>query len=293
MALRTSTLRPGLLVGLKTSLTGNVKYRTREIEAESIASTGEARAVWETEKTVADAAEQDRGTEARGKARHTISRVCANSAFGLLCPEDRTADLEEAITEARKIAEAFNAGATYSRLSINVIAGRIAADDVNAMRAINSEVRDLLAAMESGVEKLDAAAIRDAANKAKNLGAMLTPAAAARMQEAIDAARSAARRIVKAGETAAQEVDTFALRRIASARTEFLDMDDAREMAAPVETARALDLEPDAEHDAAATLNRAALVEAADNARALDMDEDATPVSYSAPAAPQFALDLI
>lgn len=247
MALRTSTLRPGFLVSLKSSISGNVKYATRTIEAERITDDGAKRARWETERVVTDPREHELATEARGKARHAVSRICAASAFGLLCPEDRAADLEEAIAEARRIAEDFNATAAYSRISVYVIAGRIAADDVEAMRAINSEVTELLRAMENGVQNLDAAAIREAANKAKSLGAMLTPAAAARMQEAIDAARSAARQIIKAGETAAVAVDAYALRRIASARTEFLDMGDAVDVAAPSAGSRAIDMEPETE----------------------------------------------
>lgn len=293
MPIATSTLRPGLLVSLKTTISGNVKYKSVTIEGDHIDDDGALRAKWETERTVRDADEMKRATEARSKARYAVSKLCSDSGFGLLCPEDRRADLENSVAEARAIAAEFNASARYSQITVNVIAGRIAADDAEAVRAINSEVRELLEAMERGVEKLDPAAIRAAANKAKQLGAMLTPAAAARVADAIEAARGAARRIVKAGETAAQEVDAYALRKLASARTEFLDLDEAGEVAAPTVAGRAVDLDPDVKAVSDAYIEQAKWERDVERFGAsLDMDEPTPPTMRAAPAAPMFALDL-
>jgi hypothetical protein len=112
------------------------------------------------------------------------------------------------------------------------------------VRAINSEVRELLANMAEGVRNLDVKIVRDAADRARDVGRMLSPDAQARIQTAIDAARDAARKIVKAGEQAAQEIDRQALSRIATARTAFLDFDPAATVAAPSAEARVLDFEP-------------------------------------------------
>lgn len=235
-----STLRPGLLVSLKTSCRGNVKYETVDLE------NSEALSKWETTRTVADVAEFEAAKKARTKARQLITRVCTWSAFGLLCPEADADALDRAISDARKVAEDFNATATVTRLHVYVIAGRIAQDDVEAVRAINSEVRELLDEMSRGVAKMDAKTIREAALKAKQLGAMLTPEAEARVRVAIDTARSVATRIVKAGEAAAVEVDEIAIRRITEARTAFLDLGDAAEVAMPKTQARSIDLDPHA-----------------------------------------------
>jgi len=242
--MKTSTLRPGLLVSLKTTLVGNVQYAKQVIESEHTTKEGKAKAKWETERTIHDPIEHEAGVKARGKARSTITAVCSNSAFGLLCPETDSDKLEQAIAEARTIAEEFNATAALSRITVYVITGRIAQDDVEAMRAINSEVRDLLSQMQDGVKNLDVAVIREAANKAKNIGNMLTPDAQVRMQFAIDAARKAAREIVKAGEGASIEVDKTVIRKITEARTAFLDFDGESEIKAPVAEGRAVDLEP-------------------------------------------------
>lgn len=239
----TTTLRPGLLVSLKTSLSGNVSY-VKHDRAEDIID-GTLKAKWETEKTVIDVAEHERATKVRSKARSLVASVCANSAFGLLCPESQGEVLNKAIADARKLCDEFNLDAKVTRIWFYAITGRVAADDVEAVRAINSEVRDLLADMAEGVEKLDVKIVRDAASKAKQLGSMLTPDAQARIQIAIDAARSSARKIVAAGEQAALEIDKQTLQTLKEARTAFLDIEqEQREIAAPVATGRALDLEP-------------------------------------------------
>lgn len=243
--MQTTTLRPGFLVSLKTTLAGNVSYATRDIESDHVTATGERVAKWETERTVADPQEHEAGIKARGKARTAVTRICVASTFGLLCPEARANELQAAIAEAREIADQYNAVATITSLNVNVIVGRVAADDVEAVRAINSEVRWLLDAMETGIKALDVEAVREAANKARAIGQMLTPGAAERVREAVDTVRSAARRMVKAGDQAAQAIDTASLAAIASARTAFLDLDDAPVTSiAMAIAARAIDFDP-------------------------------------------------
>ena len=245
MNIPVSTLRPGLLVSLRTNLTGNVSYRAQEIEADHIdPATGARVAKWETERQIADPAEHERAVKARGRARTLIVGVCTQSAFGLLCPEQDGEKLSAAIASAREIADEFNRTAMLTRINVAVICGRIAADDVEAVRAINSEVRELLETMERGVRNLEPAQIREAANRARALSTMLSPQAAARANAAIEAARTAARAIVKAGETAAVEVDAQAVELIRTSRLAFLDMDEATtEVQAPEAAGRALDLE--------------------------------------------------
>jgi hypothetical protein len=247
--MKTSTLRPGLLVSLKTSVTGNVAYKTFDLESEHLTPEGIKRARWETEKTVSDPEEHDRAIKVRSKARSLVTAICAQSDFGLLCPLERAGDLDSAFREARALADEFNDEARITRVQVFIIAGVVAQDDVEAVRAINSEVRGLLADMESGLQRLDVGAIREAANKARNLGSMLAPEAAERVQEAINAARSAARKIVKAAEEGAAEVDQATLRKLAEARTAFLDIDEGGEMVEPVAEARAIDLAPEPAHD--------------------------------------------
>lgn len=241
--MQTSTIRPGLLVSLKTSIAGNVSYRTNDIERDHVDAEGARKAKWETERTIADPVEYEEAGKIRSKARSLIGAVCAHSTFGLLCPEVDADALAAAVREAQELAADFNARAKLTRVQVFVIAGKIAADDVQAAKAINSEVRDLLDRMERGLQAMDVETIREAANKAKQLAAMISPDASVRLQLAIDSARSAARRIVKAGEVAAQEVDKRAIRAITESRTAFLDLDDVQAVAAPTVTGRALDMD--------------------------------------------------
>ena len=238
-----STLRPGFLISLKTSVVGNVHYQRQDIEPDHLTAAGGRQARWETERTISDPNEFEIALKVRSKATSVIRAVCARSAFGLLCPEANNDKLERAIAEARQLADEFNAAAMLTRVSVYVIVGRIVPDDVEAVRAINSEIRDLLETMASGIKNLDVKAVRDAADRARNVGAMLSPDSVARVQVAIDAARSAARQIVKAGGQAAQEIDRTAIQKIVEQRTAFLDLDPIADVAAPAADARIIDLD--------------------------------------------------
>lgn len=252
--LNTQTLRPGLLVALKTSVTGNVSYNKVDLETGRILESGEHVAKWEQTRTIADAAEHERATKARGVARRMIESVCTKSAFGLLCPETDADVLTKAIKDARDVVEVFNGTATLSRVAIYVISGRVASDDVEAVKAINSEVRELLSEMQAGVETLNVQQIRAAATKAKEIGGMLTPDAQARITVAIEAARKTAREIVSAGETAAGEIDRRVIRTLTEARTAFLDLDEVGDVAQTFIPGRAVDLTPEAEKGAVAPI---------------------------------------
>jgi hypothetical protein len=241
--MQANTLRPGLLVSLKTSSRGNVRYDKVDLDAH--ADGAAAVATWETTRTIADQEEYERAKKAQGRASTLIRRVCSVSAFGLLCPESNADALEEAIREAQGVVDSFNATATLTRIACYVIVGRVAQDDAEAVRAINSEVRELLDDMARGVDRLDVMAIRNAANKARQLGGMLTPSAQSRVQIAIDTARSVARKIAAAGETAALEVDSYAVRMITEQRTAFLDMrEESAEVKSPEAESRAIDFAP-------------------------------------------------
>jgi hypothetical protein len=245
MTLSTSTLRPGFLVSLKTSCRGNVSYDKVDLENERTGVTSKAK--WETTRTIADLAEFEAAKKAQTRASHSIRSVCTLSAFGLLCPESEGERLEQAIADARQIVDEFNSTAGLTRLHVYVIAGKIAQDDVEAIRAINSEVRELMEDMATGIKNLDVKVIRDAATKAKQLGNMLSPEAEARVRIAIDTARDAAKQIVKAGESAAIEIDARAIRKITEARTAFLDMREEVAVSKPKARARAIDLTPSRE----------------------------------------------
>lgn len=241
------TLRPGLLVSLHTSIKGNINYRSTELEGTHIDElTGEERKRWETTRVIVDPAEWEAAAKMRGTVRALIVAQCTQTAFGLLCPEDRADELKAAIAEARKLGDEFNETAALTRLSVNVIYGRIAQDDVQAVQAISNELRDLMEDMQAGLRTLDVQAVRQAATKAKAMGEMLSTDARGRLEVAIDAARGAARKIVKAGEVLGLEIDQAAIAKIDLARTSFLDLDgeDGDVVAAPEMEGRGLDLGP-------------------------------------------------
>jgi hypothetical protein len=239
-----ATLRPGILVSLKTSIKGNTTYRTQDLGTETTADGSEV-SRWDTERTVRDKDEQERAIKARSLARSAVQCACIPSDFGLLCLQSNADKLDAAVTRAREIASEFNKTATVTRLKVNIVRGIIASDDTEAVRAINEEMSDLMASMAEGLQNLDVAKVREAANKAKSVGGMLTDSAKERVQAAIDVARKAARQIVSAGETGAAEIDRAAIRKVMESRTAFLDLEDSSEMEAPTQTSRPVDFEPE------------------------------------------------
>jgi hypothetical protein len=139
-------------------------------------------------------------------------------------------------------------------VSLYVLTGEVASSDVEAARAIGSEVRDLLAAMEDGIRKADPEAIRKAANEARALGAMLADDAGAKVSEAIATARAAARtitrRVITGAEDAAAVVAEIETASIARARFAFMEIDGERPQAAPeAAPAAALDMGPTVDVD--------------------------------------------
>jgi hypothetical protein len=245
--MRTSIIRPGLLVALSSTVSGGVQYKRVDLDAPADGVAGDAigetrREVtrWETTRVIEDPAEHDRAVKARGKACKEIRDICSDTNFGLLCPVDREADLDAAIKRAYALADEHNALAKCTRVAIYTIKGRIASTDEEAARAIGSEVTALLDAMSRGIEQMDVKAIREAATRAADMSAMLGDEQIARVSDAVEQARKAARTIVKRiekkGENAASVLQDIQRGAIEKARFAFLDLDTpAVEAQAPVE----------------------------------------------------------
>lgn len=246
-----STLRPGLLVSLSIKVTGNVQYKKRDLEQAHQEEDGTERARWETERIIQAPKELRKAEKCRSAARQLVTKTCARSAFGLLCPDAWEKDLYANIGQARQLAAEFNARARHTEIGVYVIVGRVAQDDVEAVRSINMEVRGLLREMTEGLKDLDVKRVREAAGRARSVGMMLAPDAAEKIKGAIDAARAAGRKMVKAGEDAAAAIDKEALKTIAQARTAFLDLSEGEVLPArPVTRGRAVDLAPEKEEEA-------------------------------------------
>lgn len=259
--MKASVLKPGFLVSLKTSLRGGVNYRRVDIEADHADENGTRVAKWETTREINNPEEFEAGNLARRQARSTVTAVCCSSSFGLLCPTSKEPELMIAIAQARAIADKHNEQAGDTRVDVFVLIGRIAQDDAEAARALGAEVRELLDDMEAGIKAADPEKIREAANKARDLGGMLSQDVAGKVSAAITEARNAARAIVrrvqKAGETAASVVAECNVSQLTAARFAFLDLEEAKPTESEAPAARGIDLEaaPVAQQTAPAPLN--------------------------------------
>lgn len=243
----TVTLKPGLLVSLHTRMEGGVQYTRVDLDADK-AVEGSRVERWETTKVVEDPAEHEAATKARAKCGSLIRAACTYSAFGLLCPADKENALDDAIREARARADRFNASAKTVRISVYVLKGRIAESDEEAARAVSSELQELMNEMKLGVDSANVERIREAAAKAKKIGAMLDEGANLKVSAAVDEVRAVAREMVKklvAGEQVADYLKTIKLKAVDEARCAFLDLDEAKPVEALPDAPRALDFATD------------------------------------------------
>lgn len=231
----TAVIRPGLLVSLKSTVSGGVTYERRDLDAPT-EEEGKDVAKWETTRLIEDPAEHDRATKTRSRAVKEIRGLCSHTSFGLLCPETAEAELDAAVARAKLIAAEHNASAVHTKVEVFVLKGRIAASDAEAARAIGQEVAALIEGMNGAIDRLDPKAIKDAADKAKKMSSMLSPELASKVGDAVSTARAAARTIVrrveKGGEAAAIVLADIQRGNIARARIAFLDLDTPEASAA-------------------------------------------------------------
>jgi hypothetical protein len=230
----TVTLKPGLLVSIRTRHQGGVKYDRVDLTADaSVVSDKAEVSRWETTKIVDDVEEFDRASKVAGKCGSLIRAICAYSEFGYLCRADREAELDEAIADARRRAEDFNASAKTTRVSVFALKGRIAESDAEAAKAVGADLLALIEGMQTGVQTMNVKDIRDAANKARKLVTMVDEATAKRVKDAVDQARDIATELRKkldngaSGVAEATEyVQAVDLTALASARAVFLDLEE-------------------------------------------------------------------
>lgn len=237
-------IRPGVLVSLKTRIRGNVKYQKRDIEYAHTDEYGYQRSAWETHKIVFDPAEQTRASQVCSRSRYLVARLCASTDHGLLCPDDRVEQLNDAIAEARALAAEFNASSVYTSVEVNVVRGRVVADDMETARAIFAEQERFLQEIAEGLQRLDVKEVRAICKRALSAGQILSPNANATVKAAVAAARGACNRIVEAGEQVAVEIDQATLDTISMARNSFLDFDfEEVEVEQPTLGGRAVDFD--------------------------------------------------
>lgn len=226
----TSVIRPGLLISLKTTMVGGVSYQRTELDADRAIDGDQDVARWETTRIIEDKAEHDRATKCRSQAGALIRKCCSTTGFGLLCPTDQEGALDAAVAQARKLVETHNATAAHTRVGIFVLKGRVAADDAEAAKAITQEIGELIQRMDAGINTFDAKAIRDAADRARELSAMLSDDEQSKVSAAIKQAREAARLIVKRvekeGEDRAMVMLDIQRSQIEKARITFMDMSE-------------------------------------------------------------------
>jgi hypothetical protein len=236
----TMTLKPGLLVSLKTTKRGGTEYDRVDLSGKK---DGQATIEeWKTTKRVADAKEDDRATKLRSKLAGLVRKVCAPSAFGLICPVSKEKELDEAIADAKAGAAKFNMEAKTVQIGIYALKGRIAETDQEAARAIKDELKDMLAEMQRAITGGAVDDAREAASKLLKMGMVLDETTQGKVKRAVEEVREIAKqtikRVAEGGVTTAQAVAGIKFTATEEARFAFLD---EGETLTPVSTLPATD----------------------------------------------------
>lgn len=248
-------IRPGILVALHTRILGGVEYHRRDLDHEE---DGKRESVtWETTRTIEDVDEHLAATKARSDARSTIARVCIATPFGLVCPSNREPDLDTAYRAALDILATFNADAKNCEVRLNMLRGRVAADDAEALAAVRLSISELIDDLERATRAGNVADIRKAASGAKQLEALLEADTdeASKLGAAIKRARKIARTVVKQVEKGGKRLEDvlaalntapIALARLAFDATTERQVEDAPDLGGRFAT---LDTDDDTDDD--------------------------------------------
>jgi hypothetical protein len=237
----TMTLKPGLLVSLKTTMRGGVEYVREDIsdKKEGVTKVQE----WKTVKRVANIKEYEAASKLRSKLGGLIRKVCVPSAFGLICPVSKEQELRDAIAEAKEAAARFNTKNATVSIGIYTLVGRIAETDQEAMRAIKDELKDMLAEMQRAIQGGAIEDAREAASKLLKMGMVLDEQTQGKVKRAVEEVRQIAKEAIKkvaeGGVTTAQAVANIKFTALEEARFAFLD---EGETIAPVSTLPATDV---------------------------------------------------
>ena len=228
MKMYTATIKPGCLISIKTTCHGGVQYNRVDMGLEYDGN-GQEISEWQTTRVIEDKTEHERSVQVRAKCSNILRLACISTPFGSICPEEKIDEFMVIYENARKLAEEFNESAQNIRITINMMRGRIASDDQEAVRSMISEMRELAQAMDTAISSGDVKAIREAAGMALRMGAMLDESVGDRISEAVKAARKAAREIVKRvekkGEKLEEVVNEQNTQPIDQMRVAFLDLE--------------------------------------------------------------------
>lgn len=223
------SLRPGVLLSLRVSHKGGASYTQIDRE-QTTDKVGAEVTRWKTERRIEDPEEYERGSKLRNKCRTIITGACLQTPFGLICPLDQIKKLNDAMQTARATAAQFNSSAKHSWIVIGALRGKIEQNDTEAMRAIGTELKDLLRRMKEEVSQANPTNVRDLAWRAKQLGGMLEDTQQTQIDKAVKAARKAAseiaKRVEKQGEETAAVLATLKLEELELNRFAWLEATD-------------------------------------------------------------------
>lgn len=228
-------LRPGFLVCFSTRVENGVEHLKSQVR-EEVLPDGAVRKEWQAATIIHDPEEFKAVSVLRSRVRNIMKGVTTNTGFALMCPREDEQRLSAAITEMDALALGWNETSKVYKLRVSTVLAEIAENKADAIKAIKSEVVDLLARMEAATRAGSVRDIRAAANEAAQKVALLdleSEDGDDEIAQALAVARGVARKIVKrvekGGEDLAAVLEQQNLEPIAAARLRFIARPNAGE----------------------------------------------------------------
>jgi colicin import membrane protein len=204
----TIILKPGYLISLKSHVAGGALYERQELSVEEQSTGAQRVRRWTTTQTIFDPDEWKEAKQVRGRVVSYIWNRTVYTEYGLMCPEDHLAALDEAIAKAREEVAAFNAKAKHTHVKLHVLRSRLLLEQASPLLAEETgEVLDELEAKmvamgdKPAAEPGRAEAVKEtrrAVDKMSGLATLLQPGSlaeriAAKIKQAREAANQASK----------------------------------------------------------------------------------------------------
>lgn len=160
------SIRPGILVAEKVTISGGIHY-DKELEESYFEDERQIRK-WRTTAIVDDVSERQKAQMVRSQIYSLTRKVCASTPIGLICSEERSGELAEALREARRKRNEFNSEAKTCYMRTHHALFEVNPDNKQAVEAIVDHVADIANRVDEAITSSEEEVIQKAPRSALN-----------------------------------------------------------------------------------------------------------------------------
>lgn len=157
MDLQVDTIKPGILVTEHVSLTGGIHYQREYLDSKTEDQT--LIREWHTVATTDNVGERKGAQRVASKVYTLLRRVCVQTPVGLICPLDKSKDLEETLTEVRETIDEFNKVAMTCKILAYHACFEVSSTNRMTLQAILDKVGQVASSVDAAITMQDTRAL--------------------------------------------------------------------------------------------------------------------------------------